>query len=121
MADSRSLTFGMKFGLSEAIGQIGRVTDSLDEIKQGMIWAEQESDEMGSRISKGAHEAESGLKDVEAQMQKAGNKIADGSKDAENDFRKIGNSAQTMGQAWEERSGLSRKGLKFSARIWIPV
>ena len=99
MADSRSLTFGMKFGLSEAIGQIGRISDSLDEVKQGMIWTEQESDEMGSRISKGAHEAESGLKDVEAQMQKAWNQITDGSKESENDFRRIGNSAQTMGEA----------------------
>lgn len=74
MADSRSLTFGMKFGLSEAIVQIDKVTDSIEDIKQGMIWVEQESDEMGSRISKGAHEAES-------------------------DFRKIGSSAQTMGEA----------------------
>lgn len=99
MADSRSLTFEMKFRLSEAIGQIGSLTGSIEDIKQGIIWVEQESDEMGSRISKGAHEAESGLKDVEAQMQKAGSQIAAGSKDAESDFRKIGSSAQTMGEA----------------------
>ncbi len=99
LADSRNLTFGMKFGLSEAIGQIDKVTDSIEDMKQGMIWVERESDEMGSRISKGAHEAANGLKDVEVQMQRAGSQITAGSKDAESDFRKIGSSAQTMGEA----------------------
>ena len=77
MADSRNLTIGMQFALREAVSQVEDLLESLEDIKQGMIWAEQESDEMGSRAGRGAREIEDGLKSAGAQVQETGTKIAE--------------------------------------------
>ncbi len=99
MADSRNLTIGMQFALREAVSQVEDLLESLEDIKQGMIWAEQESDEMGSRAGRGAREIEDGLKSAGAQVQETGTKIAETSGEAESDFRRVGSSAQSMGEA----------------------
>ena len=61
VSDQRNMTFGMRFGLEEASSQLEKLTDHLDEIKRGMIWAEQESDAMADRVSRGSHEIERGF------------------------------------------------------------
>lgn len=99
LGDSRNITFGMKFALDDALGQIGRLNDSLEDIKQGMVWAEQESDEMGSRMNRSSREIENGFQSADAQIHKTSSRITESSKNAENDFRQIGSSAQSMGAA----------------------
>ena len=99
VSDQRNMTFGMRFGLEEASSQLEKLTDHLDEIKRGMIWAEQESDAMADRVSRGSHEIERGFQSAGAQIKEMSAHTADSSKGAEEDFRKVGRSAESMGEA----------------------
>lgn len=75
MPDQRSLTFGMNFDIQKAIDQTEQLSDSIEDIKEEMIGTEQESDEMGSRISDNARKAGTSLKAVGTQAGSMGEAI----------------------------------------------
>lgn len=98
MADQRNLTFGVQFGLEKAISQVDNLFQQLDEMKQGLVWIEQESDEMGSRVKAGAQAAENGLAGAEAQAAEFGKRISDGARTAKEELEETGKQAENAGE-----------------------
>lgn len=98
MADQRNLTFGLQFSMEKPIGQIDNLFQKLDEVKQGMIWIEQESDEMGSRTKAGAQAAEDGLAEAGTQAVKFKEQIRDGAQKAQEELEKTSRQAERAGE-----------------------
>lgn len=109
MADQRNITFGMSFGLNEANEQIDNIINNLETVKQDMIFVEQESDEVGTRIGENAQKAGNSLKDAGAQAATAGMQISDSANAAGDAWKSIGSNAESMSAAIIKSAGTAIK------------
>ena len=64
MADNRELTFGMGFGLDDAIGQLNDAIDRLEEIVDTAQEAEDAAVGMGANIQAGTSAAAEGAREA---------------------------------------------------------
>ena len=115
MADSRELTFGMDFGLDDAINRLGEVVDRLEKVTDRAQEAEDAGQRMGSQIEAGTDAIRSGARDASRSL----DDLEDGADDVGDRFREMGREAdsfgnavgKSMGTALKE-SGSAAKGIK---------
>lgn len=77
MADSRELTFGMDFGLSDAIGQIEGLVERLEALTDQAENAEEAGREVGSSIRAGADIGRAGVDDLTDSIREAASEADD--------------------------------------------
>lgn len=115
MADSRELTFGMDFGLDDAIKRLGDVVDRLEQVTDRAQGAEDAGQRMGSQIEAGTDAISSGAREASRSL----DDLEDGADDVGDKFREMGREADSFGSAVGksmgtalEASGSAAKGIK---------
>jgi hypothetical protein len=103
MADNRELTFGMDFGLDDAINRLGETIDRLEQIVDRAQDVEDAAQDMGARVRAGlfrdgARDAGDALDDLE-----------DDADDVGTSFRDIGREADSFGAAVGKSMGAAAK------------
>ena len=64
MADNRELTFGMDFGLDDAINRLGETIDRLEQIVDRAQDVEDAAQDMGARVRAGTDAIRDGARDA---------------------------------------------------------
>ena len=105
MADSRELTFGMDFGLDDAIGKLNDAIDRLERITSTAEDAEDAAQDMGARFRAGTDAIVDGARDADDALDDLG----DGADDVQLSFRDMGREAESFGSAVGKSMGAAAK------------
>mgnify|MGYP002555398378 CR=1 FL=1 len=105
MADSRELTFGMDFGLDDAIGKLNDAIDRLERITSTAEDAEDAAQGMGARFRAGTDAIVDGARDADDALDDLG----DGADDVQLSFRDMGREAESFGSAVGKSMGAAAK------------
>ena len=116
MADSRELTFGMDFGLSDAIGQIEGLVERLEALTDQAENAEEAGREVGSSIRAGADIGRAGVDDLTDSIREAASEADDAGGSIGADFKQMGADANSFGQAVARYMGTALKEGESAAR-----
>lgn len=109
MADSRDLTFGMDFGLDEAIERLEGVIGRIEGITSGAEEVESAGQRIGTGIVAGTTAASAGVDSLTNGL--AG--IADSAEDAQNAAQGAGDAARDMGDKYATVQENAAGGLDF--------
>ena len=101
MADNRELTFGMDFGIDDAINQLGQAIDRLERVADRAQDAEDASRDMGSNIRAGMDDISAGARRATDDL----DDLNDGADDVGTRFRDIGRDADSFGNAVGQSMG----------------
>lgn len=112
MADSRELTFGMDFGLDDAIDRLDKAIDRLEQVKEGAGEAEDAAVEMGARIQAGTDAAADGARDAADAL----GELDDSTDGVGTSFRDMGRDADSFGRAVAQSMGTALKSGTSTAK-----
>lgn len=116
MADSRELTFGMDFGLSDAIGQIEGLVERLEALTDQAENAEEAGREVGSSIRAGADIGRAGVDDLTDSIREAASEADDAGGSIGADFKQMGADADSFGRAVARSMGTALKEGESAAK-----
>ncbi|WP_306568993.1 hypothetical protein [Faecalispora jeddahensis] len=109
MADSRELTFGMDFGLSEAIDRLEDVVEKLGGITEQAQQAEDAGRGIGSGIEAGTAAAAAGAQKATDAIRETEDAAEDAGDGVGTNFRKMGSEADDFGKAVSKSMGTALK------------
>lgn len=112
MADNRELTFGMGFGLDDAIGQLNDAIDRLEEIVDTAQEAEDAAVGMGANIQAGTSAAAEGAREAADAL----GDLDDSTDDVGTGFRDMGREADSFGRAVSQSMGTALKSGSSTAK-----
>ena len=105
MADSREMTFGLDFGLKDAIDQLEDIVTRLEQAVDSARDAEEAGRSMGAGIQAGADTGAAGLRNMRDEAEDAGDSLDD----IGTNFRAIGREADSFGSAVAKSMGTAAK------------
>lgn len=105
MADNRELTFGMDFGLDDAINRLGETIDRLEQIVDRAQDVEDAAQDMGARVRAGTDAIRDGARDAGDAL----DDLEDDADDVGTSFRDIGREADSFGAAVGKSMGAAAK------------
>lgn len=105
MADNRELTFGMDFGLDDAINRLGETIDRLEQIVDRAQDVEDAAQDMGARVRAGTNAIRDGARDAGDAL----DDLEDDADDVGTSFRDIGREADSFGAAVGKSMGAAAK------------
>ena len=117
MADSRELTFGLDFGLKDAIDQLDDIVTRLEQAVDSARDAEEAGRDMGAGIQAGADTGAAGLRNMRDEAEDAGDSLDN----IGTNFRAMGREADSFGSAVAKSMGTAAKEATAFPRPCGPV
>ena len=105
MADSRELTFGLDFGLKDAIDQLEDIVTRLEQAVDSARDAEEAGRGMGAGIQAGADTGAAGLRNMRDEAEDTGDSLDN----IGTNFRAMGREADSFGSAVDKSMGTAAK------------
>lgn len=101
MADSRELTFGMDFGLDDALGKLNEAIDRLERMTDSAEDAEDAAQEMGAQFRAGTDALRDGTREASGAM----DDLTDSAEDAGAGIRDLGRNGSDVLDDMDDRLG----------------
>jgi len=113
--DSRSMTFGLDFGLQDSIQQLGSITADLQSLVDELRGVEQDGRKAGSGIANGMDAAADSTEGLGNEVDAAADKIKGIGDETEKAKTKVLSATEEMGARFQESMGSS---LKSGESFW---
>lgn len=114
MEDKRNLTMGIRVSATDTIGQLTKIMESIDEIKEGFQKAEDKAEKFGSEAAESAGTLAHGMQDARQETSKVAtsmDKLSDSGDKVESSAKGARRALENMGSAASKSATEARKDL----------